>query len=503
MARLRALPLFVFILFINGLAMLVPAAFAWSQGDWDGARVFGFSAVFVLLIVMCIGLAVINRRPRVFARAHLVTIMGAYLAVPAISAIPLVELTQTLELNKLYFEMLSCLTTTGATVFQSPDEISPAIHLWRGLVAWLGGFFAVFAAIALLEPLNLGGFEVQLAAYGAKPGVGATRVSSGEKSFNLTKHLRIITPIYVVATASLAVLLIIAGDAPFVGVMHAMAVISTSGISPVGSLEMAASGIPGEVAIILFFGFALSYRVFVDTGTRSPASGLADPELKTALIIVLVVSLFLFLRHFSGAFEILEADNPATALAAFWGALFTSVSFLTTTGFESQMWDSARNWSGLDTPNLILLILAVIGGGTATTAGGIKLMRAVALLSHGNRELKRLVHPSSVGGYGNAARRIRTEGAYIAWMFVMLFFLSAGLGLLGFSLAGYDFESAFIISVASLANVGPLVAVLEDGPTVMRTMDFEPQLIVNALMLIGRMEVLAVVALMNPEYWQR
>ena len=101
---------------------------------------------------------------------------------------------------------------------------------------------------------------------------------------------------------------------------------------------------------------------------------------------------------------------PQRRWRALWGGLFTVLSFLTTTGFESEQWLAASDWSRLESPGLILMGLALLGGGVATTAGGVKLLRVYALMRHGERELDRLVHPSSVGGSGQTARRIRRQG---------------------------------------------------------------------------------------------
>jgi trk system potassium uptake protein TrkH len=102
----------------------------------------------------------------------------------------------------------------------------------------------------------------------------------------------------------------------------------------------------------------------------------------------------LFVRHGLVTFENDAQNDVRSAARAVWGALFTITSFLTTTGFESADWTATRNWSGLGTPGLMLVGLSLIGGGVATTAGGIKLLRVYALWKHGQREIERLVHPS-------------------------------------------------------------------------------------------------------------
>ena len=94
----------------------------------------------------------------------------------------------------------------------------------------------------------------------------------------------------------------------------------------------------------------------------------------------------------------------------------------------------------------------MIGGGVATTAGGVKLLRVYVLYMHGRRELERLVHPSSIGGSGQRARRLRREGAYVAWIFFMLFAISIAAVMLALSLSGLDFEQSVVLSIAALST---------------------------------------------------
>jgi trk system potassium uptake protein TrkH len=189
--------------------------------------------------------------------------------------------------------------------------------------------------------------------------------------------------------------------------------------------------------------------------------------------------------------------------SALWGGLFTVTSFLTTTGFESRFWDGATLWSGLQSPGLFLIGMALIGGGVATTAGGVKLLRIYALYRHGEREQERLLHPSSIGGGGKDARRIRKQGAYISWVFFMLFALSIAAVMVMLSLTGVQFETAIVLSVSALSTTGPLASVAAETPIAYSGIPDAAKVILAGAMILGRLETLAIIALFNPEIWQR
>ena len=179
----------------------------------------------------------------------------------------------------------------------------------------------------------------------------------------------------------------------------------------------------------------------------------------------------------------------------FWGAVFTVLSFLSTTGFESADWAATRVWSGLGSPGMVLMGLALMGGGVATTAGGVKLLRVYALYINGLREIDQLVHPSSMGGLAERNQRLRRKGAFIAWVFFMLFGLSLALVAILLAAMGIDFENALILAVAALSTTGPLVTFAATTPINLSELATEAKSILCVAMVFGRLETLAIIAL--------
>jgi trk system potassium uptake protein TrkH len=403
-----------------------------------------------------------------------------------------------------YVEMVSSVTTTGASLFDPPDRLPESVHLWRAIVGWMGGFLMLVTAIAILAPMNLGGFEVLSSAQARRSSANtsdAIWVSDGAR--RLKRYSAKLFPIYAGLTLVLWIFLLLLGDRPLVAICHAMSTLATSGISPIGGLENSGSGIGGEAVIFLFLIFALSRQtVSADQSEGTRWRILGDPEFRLGILLVLSMTGLLFIRHWLGAFEVAELGNPVAALSALWGAGFTVMSFLTTTGFESRDWAEARAWSGLATPGIILMGIALIGGGVATTAGGVKLLRVYALYKHGTREMDRLVHPSSVGGAGSAARRLRRQGAYAAWVFFMLFALSLACIVVAFTLTGLDFDSAVAFAVAALSTTGPVATVSGSDVTSFSALTDIGKLVLAVAMVLGRLETLVIIALFNPDFWR-
>jgi trk system potassium uptake protein TrkH len=220
-----------------------------------------------------------------------------------------------------------------------------------------------------------------------------------------------------------------------------------------------------------------------------------DREVRLALFAVVVLPTLLFTRHWIGALEVDDGGQCRRRAAALWGGVFTVLSFLTTTGFVSDSWDVARTWSGLQTPGLLLVGLVLMGGGVATTAGGLKLLRVYALYKHGAREMGKLVHPNSVAGAGrwggaSAARAPISRGSSSCssccrWR------RDAGAGGHGHRLRGLADPGGR----GAFTTTGPLAEVAGEAPISYLALSDPAKLILAAAMIVGRLETLVLIAL--------
>lgn len=542
MAVLMRLHILILLTLIAALAMLIPAIYASSIDEEAIARNFFYSSLLCMTFAGMIGLAT-AANPRVrSARGMLLTCVAAMGFLPMLLALPFAESLPDTGLFNAWWEMVSSLTTTGASLY-SADLLPAPLHLWRALVGWMGGLFMLVAAIAILAPLRVGGFEIMSSPYSrneqferlpksANPRQPVSHLSSPafqtelvDPAYRLLRAGREVFPVYAGLTLGLWLLLLLLGDDSLVALCRALGTLSTSGITPTLGPAGEHSGVLGEMAVFLFLIPALSRRFWPGGGELRATERLTrDPELRLAASVVLLVATVLFARHFFAAIEVSVA-NPETpllladiqmGLSAFWGGLFSALSYLTTTGWNSVDWQGARAWSGLSSPGLIFAGLAIMGGGVATTAGGVKLLRIYALARHGEREMERIIHPSSVAGGGRMARRLRREGAYLAFIFFMLFAASIAVTVILVSIQQIEFETATILSIAALTNTGPLASAIPLTPAFEGTagvasapwegwsgLSVMTKVVLAGAMIVGRLETLAILALFTPDFWRR
>jgi len=497
------LPLFLMIWGIASLSMWLPAIHAEIRKNHQVSQTFFFAGLLGLVGVTMIALALGRRRSRHGSLGQLLVLLATFALLPVFLALPFYEALQTTTFLNAYFDMVSAITTTGANLFDDPSRLDGALHLWRAQVGWMGGLVMWIAASAILAPLSLGGFEVTARGQPGRAVASSNALDGADPRRRLVRITVTLTPVYAGLTGVVWVMLLIAGESSLTALCHAMSVMATSGISPVGGMAGAHGGIWGEAILFLFMFFALSRLTFSShTATVRLANLATDPEFRTGLLVILGIPALLFLRHWLAALDVSSQSDPLLAVEALWGAVFTVMSFLTTTGFESVYWDEAGQWSGLTTPGLILLGLSVIGGGVATTAGGVKLLRVYALYLNGLREMERLVHPSSVSSEGRYNRRIQKNGAFIAWVFFMMFALSLTLICIVLSALGLSFDQAIVLSIAALSTTGPLIDVAADTPIRLAELGGWAKGVLCATMVLGRLETLAIIALITPDLWR-
>ncbi len=499
----------VFTLLILALGMTLVWIFTIVTGDHESGSGFAFGTISCIFFAAAAEVLSKGRFNRV-KRSGLALVLTFYVIGPAIAAIPLLGLRSVADFDSAYFEMASALTTTGATIFWNLEDVQQAVILWRAMLSGFGGFVCLVSALAILAPLSIGGFEVDhmIDRRATTINYAFLCASEGARSRGLEARIiwasRIVLIPYLGMMALCTFFLAASGLNPFEAFCFALASVSTTGFAPTASGVAGYNAFMTEfILLLVIIPAAIGITAHMAARRSGIGSYLRNPELHYMAIAVFAVVAILFLRNWFGALETRSTDEIKQAFTALWGAFFMSVSFITTTGFESAAWEGATTWSGLETPGIVLLGLAITGGGAASTAGGIKLLRAALLAKHSMAELRRLARPASMQPIFSGGRVVTFDALSIVWIFVMLYLITVAVCALGLAASGLRFVDAFAASVAAISNTGPLLEIIAGEGRGYATHGTVARYILCAAMIVGRMETLAVIALCSVSAWRR
>ncbi|MEM6307887.1 MAG: TrkH family potassium uptake protein, partial [Pseudomonadota bacterium] len=342
-------------------AMIVPCLHGFWVGNAQAGRSFLYTFILSSGVVVAILVAISNQNRVENRRSLLFTLVYTFAGLPVVLAVPMVDVIGNTTLFHSYLDMVSAITTTALPIFDD-GRLPETLVLWRSIVAWLGGLFIWVAAWSIFMPLRLGGFEM----------LPDRRASGKGHLYSNQKHdvtdmvmaqFRVIAPLYGGFTLCCAIVMMALGQGSFAAMIYAMGALSTAGYSPAD----VPIGIGCEWVVFIAMGLSVTRASFGHSVALRPISPwYKDSELKLAAVCVSGVTLILFLRQYGGAVGVDTAERGMMAMSALWGAAFTALSFLTTTGYVGQGWFAAQNWSGLSNPAIILMALTLIGGGVAT-----------------------------------------------------------------------------------------------------------------------------------------
>ena len=409
----------------------------------------------------------------------------AWLLMAGIGAIPLLIVYSDLSLAKAFFEAMSGMTTTGATVLVGLDNAPQSINLWRHELQWLGGLGIIVLAVAILPLLGVGGAQLYKA---ESPGP--------MKDMRLTERIgdtaRALWMVYVVLTLACALSLRAAGMSWLDAVCHAFSALSLGGFST-RDASVGAWNSPAVEAVLIVFmvlagiNFATHYTAWRRRDARRYA---ADPEVVafvgTLGIVTLGVAALIWAR---GLYP-----DYAVALRH---AAFNVVSIGTTTGYMGQdyeKWPPIVAWG--------ILVLSGVAASTGSTGGGIKMMRTLILVQHARRQLVGLLHPSSAAVIRLGEALVPSKVVFSVLAFVFLYFMTAAVATFGLLASGLDIDSAVSGVIACINNTGPGLAKLGPTQNYAGLDDFQTW-VLSFTMMLGRLEVLSVLVVFTPGFWRR
>lgn len=497
---------------VAGLAMMGPAIVAIFDNEHRISQSFFYCGLLIIFFSVIANLASQRRTAKGSEpAAQLIALLFIFLTSPIILAIPLMlALESPTGIFDLYFEMVSCLTTTGASALQRPiemtefnlaivDRLPAAVIFWRAEVAWIGGLLIWLAAAAIFAPLGIGGYE--LVDQAETRGLQTAATTSKGLTRRGIWHF---TLIYIVLTLALWLLLLAVGDRPVDALMAAMSTLSTSGITSGGGFSPPSGRFIGEIFVGLFFILALSrWSTSPFRLERMRAAFVVEREFALAFLLVLIFVAIAIITDYEQFVAVRTWSEVSEILAKIWGSIFAALSFLTTTGFRSLHWESVSAFQLHHFALLSLMGLALIGGGVATTASGLKLLRIEKLMRFGAKELSHLAYPSSIPTHRNPLddlRELRSERFIMAGIFVVLFLILLAIFAIVFALMGSGFDQAFILSVSSLTNTGPLANAMLGKEFFHGELNTPSKLLLCLAMIFGRIEILVFLSLISPYF---
>lgn len=383
------------------------------------------------------------------------------------------------------FETISGYTTTGASVLNDIEIVSPAILTWRSITHWIGGMGIIVLTVAILPILGIGGMQLFSA---EAPGVTTDKLHP-----RITDTARRLWFIYVGLTIVESILLKFAGMTWFDAINHSMATVSTGGFSTKNA-SIAYYDSPLIQYIIIFFmflsgvNFALTYW-----GLKGQLKKIyQNEEFKFYFGITILITLV------CTAVLMLNGSTGWGTEQSFRNSLFQVVSIITTTGFVTA---DLTNIQGAFILKVIFFFLLFMGGSAGSTAGGIKIVRHLVVFKNSWLEFKRLLHPSGIIPVRYNQNSVHGRITFNVMAFIIIYLMIFGFGSLVMSLTGLDFETAIGATATSLGNVGPAIGGVCPVCNFSAITPFG-KLFLSFIMLIGRLEIFTVLILFTPFFWK-
>ncbi|AUT44971.1 TrkH family potassium uptake protein [Achromobacter sp. AONIH1] len=468
--------------------MLIPLVVAYV--GQDAAR-DAFLHGFLLSIGIGGGLAVLTRRNRSELRARdgFVLVSAVWAGLPLLAAIPLMlyfhRAGMPLSFTGAYFEAMSGLTTTGATVLTNLDALPPSINLWRATLIWIGGMGILVLAVAILPLLGVGGHQVVRA---ETPGP----MKDERLTPRIASTAKALYAVYFVFSILCFLSYRAVGLSWFEAWCHMATTMGLGGFSTWDDGFAHFDSVPVEIVAMVFMliagiNFATHFNAFRQ---RSALAYLRCPEAIPYLVVVLgvglVISVFLYVK---GVY--------AEPLQALRYGMFNTISMATTTGYANT--DFAQ-WP-LFAP-LTMLLLSGFATSAGSTGGGIKMIRAILLIKQARNELVTMLHPHAVSPVRINGRAVEARTMASVLAFMLFYGLSIAVFTSLLLLSGLDPITAFSAVFASVNNTGPGLGPVGPMGNFAVLSDFQIWVCTFA-MLIGRLELLTVLVLFTPIFWRK
>ena len=476
MNQAKILNFFGLLLIMFGMSFVVPLAVAIFYGD-SLIAVFG-SGMFILVLLGFLSwfFTKDNKQELSLSDGFVITVLF-WLVLSASGSIPFVLFG--FSVVDSFFESMSGITTTGATVIAGLDDLPRSLLIYRQLLQWLGGMGLIVLAIAVMPLLGIGGgqlFKTQT------PGP----MSEQRLTPRITSTARALWSIYLALTVLCIFAYRFAGMDYFDAVSHAFSTVSIGGFSTHDLSIGYFNSLSVEIVCMIFMllsamSFAVHYSAVY---RRQVLKYFYDPELRffiSLLVTILALVCLSLINH--------DINNPIRK------GLFQTISILTTTGFLT---DNYSAWPGYI--SFMLLVGAFMGACSGSVGGGIKSWRILIMLKHAYKQIFKIIHPNSINTIKLGKRVVDSNVSEAVWGFFSIYIISFMVLFLLVLATGLDFITAFSAVGACLNNLGPgLGEIASNYASVPST----TKILLCFAMILGRLEIFTFLVVLMPAFWRR
>lgn len=473
------------LLVMLGGFMLTSLFFSTYYGSEDKLPIL-YSAATTISTGALLWLLSRNSSKKIGKREGFLIVALGWCSVAIFSALPYLYSGVLPNPSNAFFESVSGLTTTGATVIQDIESVPQGILFWRSLTQWIGGMGIIVLTVAIFPLLGIGGVELFVA---EAPGPTSDKIHPRIKE--TAKRLWFI---YLGLTSTLIVLLFLNGMAFYDALNHGLTTMATGGFSTKNA-SIAYFNDPTIQYILALFMFiaGINYTIiyFGFKGKFKKVWNSDEFRAYLYLVIGLIILVTLVVFGMRGS----EFER------SFREATFQIISIITTTGYVSADYTA---WAPALT--LLFFILFFIGACAGSTSGGIKIIRHLVIFKNSFLELKRLLHPKAMIRIKIDRKVVTPRVMTHIQVFLLFYLILFTLGSLVMTIILSDFEQPFLTSIGavatSLGNVGPAIGQL--GPMDnFASVPIVGKWVLTILMLLGRLELFTILILFTPYFWRR
>ena len=464
---------------ILGISMMIPIIFQLIFQELDSS--FIGAGIITIVFGILFSLSNLDHQKKLnLQQAFLLTALS-WVSIAVFGSLPFIISELELSVTDAFFESMSGITTTGSTIITNLDNSPKSILVWRAILQWLGGIGIIVMAITLMPIMNVGGMQL----------FKITSNDASEKILPKSKQIsqRLII-IYSILTLLCATFYKIFGMSYFDSLTHSMTTIATGGFSnyneSIGYFQSASIEITAIIFIILGSIPFISYIKFLSGNKKIFIS---DSQIKSFLKIIIlsiiILSIYLIFK------------NESISIKIFRQVTFNVVSILTGTGYVTHEFD---DWGSF--PLIFFLILMFIGGCAGSTACGIKIFRIQILGIFLINQLKKIIYPRGifVNKYDNNNVDDKFMSSIISfiYLYIIIFFMITAL----LSLSGLDFITSISGAATSISNVGPgLGGIIGPNGNFSLIPDIS-KWVLSLAMILGRLELFAILVLFLPSFWR-